>query len=224
MKHAFLTLDMQARTVATAEPDTAPVGSRRLQSKARTRRKVMDSARDLFIERGYETATIRDIANHAGLSTGAVFANFSDKHELFEAVLMEDCNAVLDAMKQVASTDLSLQNKLLQMFLQGYEHHLPQLPLMQAYMSQAWIRPLLVRNDGKESSVRMINLITEVLLKAQKDGDLIGCAEPRLVADVLWDVYLANYRRAAFDGWGVEELSSRLTGQIELVLAGASRR
>ena len=64
--------------------------NRRQAAKIRTRQKVLDAARSLFAERGYEPATIRDIAKGAGMSTGAVFANFQDKAELFEAVLTED--------------------------------------------------------------------------------------------------------------------------------------
>ncbi|HEY4586680.1 MAG TPA: helix-turn-helix domain-containing protein, partial [Brevundimonas sp.] len=60
--------------------------NRRQAAKVRTRLKVLDAARTLFAERGYDAATIRDIAKGAGMSTGAVFANFQDKAELFETV------------------------------------------------------------------------------------------------------------------------------------------
>ena len=52
--------------------------NRRQAAKVRTRQKVLDAARSLFAERGYEPATIRDIAKVAGMSTGAVFANIQD--------------------------------------------------------------------------------------------------------------------------------------------------
>ena len=73
--------------------------NRRQAAKVRTRQKVLDAARDLFAERGYEPATIRDIAKGAGMSTGAVFANFQDKAELFEAVLTEDMAGLAETMK-----------------------------------------------------------------------------------------------------------------------------
>ncbi|RZJ84118.1 MAG: TetR/AcrR family transcriptional regulator, partial [Brevundimonas sp.] len=60
--------------------------NRRQAAKIRTREKVLEAASQLFAERGYDAATIRDIAKAAGMSTGAVFANFQDKAELFEAV------------------------------------------------------------------------------------------------------------------------------------------
>src|SRR5690606_41352277 len=43
----------------------APRLNRRQAAKVRTRQKVLDAARALFAERGYEPATIRDIAKGA---------------------------------------------------------------------------------------------------------------------------------------------------------------
>jgi len=74
--------------------------NRRQAAKVRTRQKVLDAARALFAERGYEPATIRDIAKGAGMSTGAVFASFTDKPELFDAILSDDFAALLDETLQ----------------------------------------------------------------------------------------------------------------------------
>ncbi len=38
---------------------------------------------------------------------------------------------------------------------------------------------------------------------------------------MLWDGYLANYRRAVFDHWGLEQLLAHLAQQLEVLIAGA---
>src|SRR6218665_29763 len=83
----------------TVNAESAPRLNRRQAAKIRTRQKVLDAARSLFAERGYEPATIRDIAKGAGMSTGAVFANFQDKAELFETVLAEDMTRLAETVK-----------------------------------------------------------------------------------------------------------------------------
>lgn len=60
--------------------------NRREQAKARTRQAVLDAAKALFDEVGYEAATIRAIAKRMKMSTGAVFANFEDKAEVYRAI------------------------------------------------------------------------------------------------------------------------------------------
>ncbi|MDD2971847.1 MAG: TetR/AcrR family transcriptional regulator [Lachnospiraceae bacterium] len=48
---------------------------------------ILDQARKLFIEKGYEGTSIQDIINNlGGLSKGAIYHHFKSKEEIFEAV------------------------------------------------------------------------------------------------------------------------------------------
>jgi AcrR family transcriptional regulator len=49
----------------------------------RTQARILESARDLFAERGYEGATIRDVAARAGIDPAMVIRYFGSKDELF---------------------------------------------------------------------------------------------------------------------------------------------
>ena len=53
----------------------------RNEQKAATREKVLDAARDLFNEIGYDETTIRAIAERARVSVGSVFTTFASKAE-----------------------------------------------------------------------------------------------------------------------------------------------
>lgn len=55
-------------------------------AKIRTAERVLAAARALFEEDGFAKATIRNIAKKAKMSTGAIFANYDDKVELYKAV------------------------------------------------------------------------------------------------------------------------------------------
>lgn len=59
----------------------------RSRGKARTRQKVIDAARLAFRSADYHAVTIRDLARSYGMSIGAIYSNFADKAELFEAGL-----------------------------------------------------------------------------------------------------------------------------------------
>jgi hypothetical protein len=74
------------RGPSDSAPQAAQRPNKRQQAKARTRQKVLDAARTLFEAGGYQAATIRDIAKGAGMSTGAVFANFECKADIWRAV------------------------------------------------------------------------------------------------------------------------------------------
>lgn len=51
-----------------------------------TRQRLIDSAYVVFTEKGYHDASIRDIAKHAGITSGLVHYHFKSKQELLIAV------------------------------------------------------------------------------------------------------------------------------------------
>jgi AcrR family transcriptional regulator len=56
-------------------------------SAATTRERLIEAAADVIAEAGYDRAGIQEIARRAGLTNGAIYANFRDKSELLaEAV------------------------------------------------------------------------------------------------------------------------------------------
>lgn len=62
--------------------------NKRQLAKAATRAKLVEVARALWAEPGtYEAVTIRVIAKAAGKSTGAIFANWSGKEDLWREAM-----------------------------------------------------------------------------------------------------------------------------------------
>ena len=62
---------------------------RQTERRARTRAALLRAALAAFAERGYEGASIDTIAATAGLSKGAVYANFPNKLDLYLAVKLD---------------------------------------------------------------------------------------------------------------------------------------
>ena len=63
----------------------APAGKREL-TKAANRAAILDAARAVFSEMGYDTATVRDIIRRTGLSVGAFYNYYRSKEEVYEAL------------------------------------------------------------------------------------------------------------------------------------------
>ncbi|MEU4318403.1 TetR family transcriptional regulator [Nocardia fluminea] len=59
----------------------------RAESVLRTRTALLTAAEEVFADKGFAEATLDDIADRAGFSRGAVYANFANKTELFLALL-----------------------------------------------------------------------------------------------------------------------------------------
>ena len=59
----------------------------REESQARTRGLLMRSAASCFARRGFDGASVDEIAESAGFSRGAFYSNFGDKDEIFLALI-----------------------------------------------------------------------------------------------------------------------------------------
>ncbi|MBU2134862.1 MAG: TetR/AcrR family transcriptional regulator [Alphaproteobacteria bacterium] len=197
--------------------------TRRALAKQQTRAKVLTAARELFGAQGYEGATIRDIAAAAGMSTGAVFANFADKSELFREIMTSDLESVLTAMTEAAARGRTVDEALLKAFSAGYAFYRGQMPLVRAALGLSWscedgqaLRALPAMQDT-------IELFAEQLALGVERGELSQECEIKLRSQMLFDNYLANYPQAVFGGWSLEALQARSRDQIRVILAGARR-
>jgi len=54
--------------------------------RVRTRAKLLEAARTLIREKGFEHTTLEEIAERAGMTTGAIYGNFKNREDLFIAL------------------------------------------------------------------------------------------------------------------------------------------
>jgi AcrR family transcriptional regulator len=82
------------------------------------RQLIMDAARDLFVARGVEAVTMREIAKRIGYSATSIYLHFADKEALLRAICDTDFLALATSLKAV----LQIQNPLERMhaFGRGY--------------------------------------------------------------------------------------------------------
>ncbi|MGI8552405.1 MAG: TetR/AcrR family transcriptional regulator [Dehalococcoidia bacterium] len=74
-----------------------------------SRRRIIDSAREVFARDGYTATRVLDIAETASLSLGAVYRYFGNKDEIFEAVMQELHEELYRATHVDGSAALNLQ-------------------------------------------------------------------------------------------------------------------
>ena len=57
---------------------------------ARKRRQILDGARRLFLSKGFDAASMGDIAQEAGVSKGTLYVYFDSKERLFQELVTEE--------------------------------------------------------------------------------------------------------------------------------------
>jgi AcrR family transcriptional regulator len=98
------TVRRPARKTAKAADDPRTV---RAKALADVRRElVLDAARAAFVELGMEKTSIREVAQRAGYTPGAIYSYFSSKEEMYGALLAESLDRLNQQVAQaVASSE-----------------------------------------------------------------------------------------------------------------------
>jgi AcrR family transcriptional regulator len=71
------------------------ITERREREREEVRRKILDAARELFATQGYESVTMRKIAEAIEYSPTAIYGHFEDKDDLVLAICHEDFGRLL---------------------------------------------------------------------------------------------------------------------------------
>ena len=93
-----------ADTLADAENDLCDVldSARRGRPAAGQdpvkRSQIIEGARRVFIDKGFEAASMNDITREAGVSKGTIYVYFANKEELFEALIEEERGTIFKNM------------------------------------------------------------------------------------------------------------------------------
>ncbi|SEP51124.1 TetR/AcrR family transcriptional regulator [Amycolatopsis saalfeldensis] len=88
--------------------ETQPRRLTRAETKARTRALLLDAAAQVFARKGFAGASVDDIAEEAGFTTGALYTHFSSKEEVFvEVFASRSRHRLVEAADIVSDADQS---------------------------------------------------------------------------------------------------------------------
>lgn len=85
---------------------------RREQRRALGRDQIMDVAEHVFARKGFHDASLREIAEQAEYSVGAVYGFFASKDELYREIFHRRTSAFMPGMSEVLSSDLPPDGQL----------------------------------------------------------------------------------------------------------------
>ncbi|WEA03840.1 TetR/AcrR family transcriptional regulator [Mucilaginibacter sp. SJ] len=75
------------------------IAERKLEEKQEMHKRILNGARKIFLEKGYEQASMRSIANEINYSPGSLYFYFKDKSEIFQELHKEGFQLLLNQFK-----------------------------------------------------------------------------------------------------------------------------
>src|SRR5215469_13479007 len=78
---------------------------RREREREDKRRQILDAARELFVEEGYDAVTMRKVADKVEYTPTAIYLHFKDKEELVREVVTQDFLKLGKHFQSIAEID-----------------------------------------------------------------------------------------------------------------------
>ena len=169
---------------------TRPYRSERRREQAlETRRRVLEAARAVFVERGYGGATIRGIATEAGVAPETIYAGFGTKRDLLadalsHAVRGDDPAPVLEQPGAIAVADEADPREKLRLFATDISERLERAaPMMNVLSAAAAEESELdsLRSTMHEARRRNLRSVAESL----HDADVLA-GDVESATDTIW--------------------------------------
>lgn len=163
-----------------------PRSARKPKGEGHARRaEILAAAERIFVEQGYEGATIRKIADEVGLSSTALYMHFSEKSEILLEICRQAFEALLEANQTIVAEAATPEERLRRM-MQAYVDFGFANP--NAYRLVYMTRPIELRDAAqtaaRELGVELFRSFEQVVEDAQAAGRLRG--ETRATAQALW--------------------------------------
>lgn len=90
-------------------------------SVSSTEEKIKEAARRIFLKKGFEGATIRDISQEAGLNCALMNYYFRSKEKLFASVFEEMLHLFFQGMITVLNKPISLKEKIIELIEHDFQ-------------------------------------------------------------------------------------------------------
>lgn len=177
--------------------------------------RILDAAQRVFLKRGYQSASIDEIAETAPASKPTIYAHFSGKEALFEAVVAR----VLDGLTNFEGFEpkgRTAQDKLVSLGSEVVERFIEEtLGITRATIAEADRFPALSRHvheAGRDQAAaavsQVLNDATHTLSRGTK-GPFSG-KRSLATAQIFMDLILLPMLMRALMGEGAKELRSEL--------------
>ena len=175
-------------------PDEAPAKiGRRERGKMEKRRKIVESARHLFLSNGFDSTTTLQIAERADIGSGTLFTYAKTKEDLLVMVFHDEIMEVNRRSFANAPSRKKLMDQLLFVFGQMIDYHEQDLDLHRR-ISKLMLDPTSERRSA--DMVEMLALVYEgiavILRTSAERGEVKPSTNYDAASRMIFSIYYMN--------------------------------
>lgn len=159
-------------------------GTRRQRERERHRQEILEAAERVFVERGYEAATVEQIAREAQFAVGTLYLFFKGKEDLYRSVIeriVEDFREEFERKVLREKDPERALDELIRLRLEHFEAHRGFFRVLVANrFSAVGVKPPRLRRLHRW----YLQQVAELLARGMKQG-VFEKGDPQLLAVML---------------------------------------
>jgi AcrR family transcriptional regulator len=181
-------------------PSPPPKLGLRERSKIEKRRRIKLSARAVFLEKGYEAATTREIAERADVAIGTLFVYAKDKRDLLMLIINDDLDQ-LNADTAEATPRGPLIDQLTEFFRRRYQYWASEPRLARPAVQETFDFLSRTTSNGPETArfyarrSKIMDMLSAIIAAKQSTGKIASAHGAEEIASLFMTIYLTEVRR-----------------------------
>ncbi len=207
--------------MTTMDRDSCRPTTRKAAQSAATRARLLEAARRLFAERGYDDVGVTEIARAAGVTHALIKVYFNSKAGLLYEVVAENNRAQIARSAKAAASAGSTLDRLMRLVAVWIAGDLRDARLASVMLAYSWEWPKETERVNRAQLAEAFRPARRIIEEGVAAGELRAEVDPDDLIQALYAIYLWELRPAIFDDAPREACQARIRRQIGLLLDGA---
>ena len=203
------------------DPRLAPRPTRKADRREATRRRLLDAARRLIAEKGFEETSVTEIARAAGVTHAMINVYFNGKAGLLYEILSESNQDQIDRSGAAERCEGGLIERITRLIETWIEGDLADPRLAAVMLAYSWQWPAATEAANRAQRDRGLETARRIVRRGVAEGELRPDVDVEDLVQVIYAIYLSGLRPAVIDGDALAACVERIRRRIALVLRGA---
>ena len=147
--------------------------------------KIIESATEVFSEKGFIDATISEIAKRAGLTSSGIYLYYKNKEDLLfkiiENFLKKSCEGLADHLQGIQGAENKLR-KAIWFHCKSYSGNKKEIKIV----LEARSYPQFYKSTAYTALKRYARFFTDIIQEGMLDGSFRGLSSPMMLRDLIF--------------------------------------
>jgi len=195
------------------------ISAKRMQDRSAA---ILDAAQRIFVARGYQAASIAEIARAAGISDGLIYRYYESKRHLLDAVLAAFFERILSVLEPAVATEEGFAAKLRALIRTHLKILMGDAGLCRLFIGEVRGASEFADSEAQAMNRRYSAVFLDIIRAAQSADDLRDGVDAALLRDLVFGG-VEHLAWRAMSARGRARIGADADRLAELVLHGVAR-